>query len=112
MNSQGQTGTRDETYNIVSVLYHSLQGAETIQQYKQDASSDQQMSQFLDQAQQQYRQLADQAKQLLQSKLGQEGQQQQGGMSGSQSMGGQSSENMAGGASGGMSGGGSSSGQF
>jgi len=107
MNSQGQTGTRDETYNIVSVLYHSLQGAETIQQYKQDASSDQQLSQFLDQAQNQYRQLADQAKQLLQSKLGNEGQ-QQGGMS----SGGQSSENMAGGASGGMSGGGSSSGQF
>ena len=77
--SQSQTGTKDSTYNIVSVLYHTLQGAETIEQYKQDASSDQQLSQFLDQAQQQYRQLAEQAKQLLQSKLGQESGQQGGG---------------------------------
>ena len=75
--SQAQTGTKDETYNLISVLYHALQGAETIQQYKGDASSDQQLSQFFDQAQQQYRQLADQAKQLLGTKL-------QGGQSGGQ----------------------------
>lgn len=74
--SQAQTGTKDETYNLISVLYHALQGAETIQTYKGDASGDQQLSQFFDQAQQQYRQLADQAKQLLGSKL------QGGGQSG------------------------------
>jgi hypothetical protein len=31
------TGTRDETYNLVSVPYHALQGAETYHQYVQDA---------------------------------------------------------------------------
>ena len=75
--SQAQTGTKDETYNLVSVLYHSLQGAETIETYKQDVGGDQQLSQFFEQAQQQYRQLADQAKQMLGSKL--QGGQQGGG---------------------------------
>ena len=27
--TEGQTGTRNVTYNLVSVLYHALQGAET-----------------------------------------------------------------------------------
>ena len=31
------TGTRDERYNLVSVLYHALQAGETTQQYIQDA---------------------------------------------------------------------------
>lgn len=31
------TGTRDETYDLVSVLYHALQGAQTAMQYVQDA---------------------------------------------------------------------------
>jgi hypothetical protein len=42
------TGTRDETFNLISVLYHALQGAETYQQYIQDAEQrgDQELVQF------------------------------------------------------------------
>jgi hypothetical protein len=31
------TGTRDEHYNVISVLYHALQGADTCATYLQDA---------------------------------------------------------------------------
>lgn len=34
------TGTTDTTYALVSVLYHSLQGAETYEMYADDAESD------------------------------------------------------------------------
>ena len=42
------TGTRDATYDVVSILYHALQGAETYQQYIQDAEQrgDQELGQF------------------------------------------------------------------
>lgn len=36
-NGTGNTGTQDVTYNLVSILYHALQGAETYDQYIQDA---------------------------------------------------------------------------
>ena len=35
--SQGDTGTRDITYDLVSVIYHALQGAETTALYIADA---------------------------------------------------------------------------
>jgi hypothetical protein len=35
--STGNTGTKDVTFNIISILYHALQGAETYDQYIQDA---------------------------------------------------------------------------
>ena len=31
------TGTRDVTYDLISILYHSLQAAETCEQYEKDA---------------------------------------------------------------------------
>jgi len=65
-----QTGTRNETYDLVAVLYHALQGAENCQTYRQDASNDQELSSFFDEALNQQRQLADRAKQLLQGRLG------------------------------------------
>ena len=34
------TGTRDEHYNVVSVLYHALQGADTCDQYALDAEAE------------------------------------------------------------------------
>jgi hypothetical protein len=75
---QGQssqaTGTRNETYDLVSVLYHALQGAENCQTYLQDASQGELRS-FFEQALSQQRQLADQAKQLLQQHLQNEGSQ-------------------------------------
>ena len=70
--SQGgsaNTGTRDSTYDIVAVLYHALQGVENCQTDLQDASRDQQLQTFFQQAMQQQRQLADQAKMLLHDQL-------------------------------------------
>ncbi|HEY0524789.1 MAG TPA: hypothetical protein VGD08_15450 [Stellaceae bacterium] len=67
----GQTGTSDPVYNLISVAYHTLQAAETHEQYAQDAQQqgDQELANFFRQAQQQCRQSAEQAKQLLASRL-------------------------------------------
>jgi hypothetical protein len=35
--AEHKTGMRGEVYNVVSVLYHALQGGETCMQYLQDA---------------------------------------------------------------------------
>ena len=68
MQSQGQsqqTGTRNETYDVIAILYHALQGAENCQTYLNDAK-DGQVRDFVQQALQSQRQLADQGKQVLQ----------------------------------------------
>jgi rubrerythrin len=59
------TGTKDATYNLVSVLYHALQGADLYEQYANDAGSDQDIADFFREVQQQEKQRADRAKQLL-----------------------------------------------
>lgn len=64
------TGTQDRSYNLISVLYHSLQAAETCEQYIADASDDTELSQFFRDVQEQNRELADRAKVLLQDRLG------------------------------------------
>jgi hypothetical protein len=63
------TGTRDETYNLVSILYHALQGAETCEQYERDAGDDEDLHRFFQQAQAQQKELADAAKRLLRERL-------------------------------------------
>src|SRR4051794_924453 len=63
-----QTGTRNETYDVIAVLYHALQGAENCQTYVNDAQ-DSQIRDFFQQALQLQRQLADQGKQVLQQCL-------------------------------------------
>jgi rubrerythrin len=70
-NGQQATGTRDESYNLVSVLYHALQAAETYQQYIDDARSagDEDLAGFFSDLQEQDRQRADRAKQLLSGRL-------------------------------------------
>lgn len=81
----GQTGTRDTTYNLTAVLYHALQGVENCKTYEQDAGQeDQQLSQFFQQAGEQQRQLAEQAKRLLHDCLMRE---IEGGQGGQQSSG-------------------------
>ncbi len=67
------TGTQDATYNLISVLYHALQGAETYAQYASDAGSDQDLASFFQEVQQQEQQRADRAKQLLAQRLQQGG---------------------------------------
>lgn len=109
--SSQATGTRNETYDIISVLYHSLQGAETCQIYLQDAQQGEIRS-FFEEALNQQRQLAERAKQLLSQHL-----QSEGGQSGSAFGFGQSESSTSSGGGSGQSepsfsgGGGSSSGQ-
>lgn len=69
------TGTRDVTYDLISITYHALQGAETYQMYEQDAvsSGDRQAVSFFREAQEQNRQLANRAKEMLGERMGQGG---------------------------------------
>jgi hypothetical protein len=72
MATTAATGTRDITYDLVSVLYHALQGAETYQAYIQDAdeAGDREAATFLRGAQKQMVQLSGEAKSLLGRRLG------------------------------------------
>jgi hypothetical protein len=67
-----QSGTRDVTYDLISVTYHALQGAETANTYIEDAENegDQALAAFFRQVQQQYREAANQARGLLAERLG------------------------------------------
>ena len=62
---QQQTSVSNQYYNLVSVLYHALEAAQTSATYMKDAQGDQQLSQFFQQVQQQNNSLAQQAQQLL-----------------------------------------------
>ena len=61
------TGTRDEHYNLVSVLYHALHAAETMEAYILDAEAvgDERLTSFFSEAQATQRQLAERAKGML-----------------------------------------------
>lgn len=61
------TGTRDEHFNLVSVLYHSLQGADHLEVYIFDAetSGDERLAAFFREAQAMHVQIAERAKGLL-----------------------------------------------
>jgi hypothetical protein len=47
----GATSERDDTYGLISVIYHSLQGAETCAKYEEDArrSKDEELVSFFEQ---------------------------------------------------------------
>ncbi|WP_434045801.1 MULTISPECIES: hypothetical protein [Sorangium] len=87
--TQGQQGRSessvvpDKDYNLVSVLYHALQGAETYSQYVQDAQKqgDQELATFFSEVRQEELRLAERAKHLLGQRLG--GGRPQGGTRGS-----------------------------
>lgn len=66
------TGVQDPHYNLISVLYHALQGADTLDQYIRDAegSGDSELVQYFRETQEQYRQLAQRGKDMLRTKLG------------------------------------------
>lgn len=61
------TGTRDEHYDLVSVLYHALQGAENCDRYALDAESsgDERLAAFFREVQTMQTQIAERAKGLL-----------------------------------------------
>ena len=65
MSDQRATGTPDPTYNVISVVYHALQGAETIQMYIDDPETDDELKAFFGQVQQGYRRAAEMGKSLL-----------------------------------------------
>ena len=69
------TGARDVEYNLISIAYHALQGAETMDQYVSDAerSGDQELAKFFRDTQQQNRQLAQRARELLRRQVNQGG---------------------------------------
>jgi hypothetical protein len=61
------TGTRDEHYNLISVLYHALHGAENCDRYASDAeiSGDEHLVAFFRETQVMHTQVAERAKGLL-----------------------------------------------
>ncbi|GAB3651050.1 hypothetical protein [Glycomyces tarimensis] len=62
-----QTGTYDVEYNLVSVLYHTLNEAETIQKYIDDAKSagDEDAARFFAEVQEDDQTRGERAKELL-----------------------------------------------
>jgi hypothetical protein len=65
------SGRDDEHYDLVSVLYHALQGGETSQQYIDDArkAHDAELARFFEQVQVEDRNRAESAKRLLIERL-------------------------------------------
>jgi hypothetical protein len=65
------TGTPNDSYDLVSVLYHALQGGETSQQYIDDArqAGDEELVAFFAQVQAEERSRAGNAKRLLMDRL-------------------------------------------
>jgi hypothetical protein len=65
------TGTPDVHYNLISVIYHALQGSETYEKYVKDAerSGDRELARFLRDVQQENRHRAERAKELLYERL-------------------------------------------
>jgi hypothetical protein len=64
---QQTTGTRDEHYNLISVLYHALHGAENCDRYASDAeiAGDERLAAFFRETQVMQTQIAERAKGLL-----------------------------------------------
>jgi arginine utilization protein RocB len=71
-NSTGDTGTRDIAYDLVSVIYHSLKGAETTAMFVADAEQEkcEECAQFFREAKEEYQNRAERAKQLLTKHFG------------------------------------------
>ncbi|HEX4203309.1 MAG TPA: hypothetical protein VHZ51_03750 [Ktedonobacteraceae bacterium] len=69
------TATPNPQYDLVSVLYHSLEGAQTCARYVEDAGqeNDKELAQFFMQVQQDDNNRAERAKQLLAQRLGRSG---------------------------------------
>jgi len=67
------TNTPDPQYDLISVLYHALEGAQTCARYSEDASrvGDKELVQFFMQANQNQIACAERAKQLLSRHLSQ-----------------------------------------
>jgi hypothetical protein len=62
---------KDEHYDLVSVLYHALQGDDTLTQYIKDAekADDQELVEHFSDFQERYREMARESKELLKERL-------------------------------------------
>lgn len=65
------TGTTDEHYDLISVLYHALEGATIYEVYTQDAeeAGDNELKEFFQQLHQEESRRVERAKQLLAKRL-------------------------------------------
>ena len=65
--SQGNTGTSNVHYDLISVMYHALKGAQTYDMYIRDAEQegDQEAGQFFREVKQEDQRRAERAKQLF-----------------------------------------------
>ncbi|GHH86388.1 hypothetical protein GCM10018793_58080 [Streptomyces sulfonofaciens] len=73
MATETRMGAKDRTYNLVSVLYHTLRESSTLETYITDAreAGDDELSGFLQEIQSQDRDRAQKAKRLLTGRLSQ-----------------------------------------
>jgi hypothetical protein len=69
--AEKNTGTRDETYDLVSVLYHSLASGETVTKYLEDAreAGDQELAAFFQEIIEEDRERSSRVKVLLRDRL-------------------------------------------
>lgn len=72
MEETATTNVSDKSYDLISVLYHALQSAETIDQYIQDAkdAGDQELVLFFTELRDQDLDRAERAKALLRQRMG------------------------------------------
>ena len=59
------TGASDIVYDLVSIQYHALKGAQVYDQYLKDASGNKDVEKFIEQVKEQDTQRAQQAHELL-----------------------------------------------
>lgn len=71
--THGNTGTSNEHYDLVSIMYHALQAAQTYDMYIRDAeqSGDRELAQFFREVQQEDHRRAERAKQLFVQRVSQ-----------------------------------------
>lgn len=74
MPTKANTGTQDTTYNLLSIIYHALQGAETYEMYISDAekNGDTELAQYFRDVRDENTKRAERGKQLLSARLNQD----------------------------------------
>ncbi|MFP8905004.1 acyl carrier protein [Streptomyces atacamensis] len=75
MAAETRTGAKDETYDLVSLLYHTLQEADTLTAYLSDTreAGDEELARFIQETLDQDRERAEKAKKLLAGRLSRSG---------------------------------------
>ncbi len=72
MAGPGETGASNVEYDLISVLYHELQGNETLTRYEQDAreSGDHEVAQFFHELREHNKQFVERGRNLLTKRIG------------------------------------------